>query len=109
MENNNEAAWTYRKNEQDRLPSIEHGKKTHHRNKIHRTEKIQAHALFEAQSYNGWTTKRRSIKRISLSLHGITIGHHRLKLEELVSDRERWKDTTAPWLGRLKRGLLDLT
>ena len=39
----------------------------------------------------------RVYKRIwkELSLYGITTGRYRVRLEELVGDRERWKDITA--------------
>ena len=35
------------------------------------------------------------LKRASLSLYGITTERNRVRLEELVGDRERWKDITA--------------
>ena len=37
----------------------------------------------------------KDLKRASLSLYGITTGRNRVRLEELVGDRERWKDITA--------------
>ena len=37
----------------------------------------------------------KDLKRAGLSLHGITTGRNRVRLEELVGDTERWKDITA--------------
>ena len=37
----------------------------------------------------------KNLKRASLSLYGITTGRNQVRLEELVGDRERWKDITA--------------
>ena len=37
----------------------------------------------------------KDLKRASLSLYGINTGQNRVRLEELVGDRERWKDITA--------------
>ena len=37
----------------------------------------------------------KDLKRAGLSLYGITTGRNRVRLEELVGDRERWKDITA--------------
>ena len=37
----------------------------------------------------------KDLKRACLSLYGITTGQNRVRLEELVGDRERWKDITA--------------
>ena len=37
----------------------------------------------------------KDLNRAGLSLYGITTGRNRVKLEELVGDRERWKDITA--------------
>jgi hypothetical protein len=37
----------------------------------------------------------KDFKRVGFSLHGITTGRNRVRLEELVGDRERWKDITA--------------
>ena len=37
----------------------------------------------------------KDLKRASLSLYGIATGQNRVRLEELVGDRERWKDITA--------------
>ena len=37
----------------------------------------------------------KDLKRAGLSLDGITTGRSRVRLEELVGDRERWKDITA--------------
>ena len=46
----------------------------------------------------------KDLKRAGLSLYGITTGRNRVKLEELVEDRERWKDiTTAFMAGRAYR------
>ena len=43
----------------------------------------------------------KDLKRAGLSLYGITTGRNPLRLEELVGDRERWKDiTAAPMAGR---------
>jgi len=49
-----------------------------------------------------WTPKatvdgkyRKEFERASLSLYGITTWRNRVRLEELVGDRERWKDITA--------------
>ena len=44
------------------------------------------------------------LKRAGLSLYGITTGRNRVRLEELVGDRERWKDiTAASMFGRVFR------
>ena len=46
----------------------------------------------------------KDLKRDSLSLYGITTGRNRIRLEELVGNRERWKDiTAAPMAGRAFR------
>ena len=37
----------------------------------------------------------KDLKRAGLSLYGITKRRNRVGLEELVGDRERWKDITA--------------
>ena len=37
----------------------------------------------------------KDLKRAGLTLYGITTGRNRIRLEELVGDRERWKDITA--------------
>ena len=37
----------------------------------------------------------KDMKRASLSFYGITTERNRVRLEELVGDRERWKDITA--------------
>ena len=37
----------------------------------------------------------KDLRRASLSLNGITTGRNRVRLEELVGDRERKKDITA--------------
>ena len=37
----------------------------------------------------------KDFKRAGLSLHGISTGRNRVRLEELVGDKERWKDITA--------------
>ena len=37
----------------------------------------------------------KDLKRAGLSLYGINTGRNRNRLEELVEDRERWKDITA--------------
>ena len=38
---------------------------------------------------------KKDFKRAGLSLYGVTTGRNRVRLEELVGDRERWKDITA--------------
>ena len=43
------------------------------------------------------------LKRASLSLYGITTRQNRVRLEELIGDRERWKDITASMAGRAYR------
>jgi hypothetical protein len=40
-------------------------------------------------------SSKEDLKRASLSLYSITTGRNRVRLEELVGDRERWKDITA--------------
>ena len=37
----------------------------------------------------------KDLNRAGLTLYGITTGRNRVRLEELVGDRERWKDITA--------------
>ncbi len=37
----------------------------------------------------------KDLKRARLTLYGIITGRNRVRLEELVGDRERWKDITA--------------
>ena len=37
----------------------------------------------------------KDLKRASLTLYGITTGRNRVRIEELVGDRERWKDIIA--------------
>ena len=37
----------------------------------------------------------KDLKRVGLSLYGIITRRNRVRLEELVGDRERWKDITA--------------
>ena len=37
----------------------------------------------------------KDLKRAGLSLYDITTGLNRVRFEELVGDRERWKDITA--------------
>jgi len=37
----------------------------------------------------------KDLKSVAMSLYGITTGRNRVRLEELVGDRERWKDITA--------------
>ena len=39
-------------------------------------------------------------ERAGLSLDGITTGRNRVRLEELVGDKERWKDITAASMAR---------
>ena len=47
----------------------------------------------------------KDLKRASLSLYCITAGRNRVRLEELVGNRERWKDhiTAASMTGRVFR------
>jgi len=46
----------------------------------------------------------KDLKIAGLSLYGITKGRNRVRLEELVGDRDRWKDiTTASMAGRAFR------
>ena len=42
----------------------------------------------------------KDLKRASLSLYGITTGRNRVRFEELVGDRERWKAITAASMAR---------
>ena len=56
----------------------------------------------------------KDLKRAGLSLYGITTGRNRVRLEELVGDREKWKKlniTAASMAGRAFRmtTLPDLT
>ena len=37
----------------------------------------------------------KDLKRAGFSLYGITTGRNQVRLEELVGDRERWKDIAA--------------
>ena len=37
----------------------------------------------------------KDLKIAGLSLYGIATGRNQVRLEELVGDRERWKDITA--------------
>ena len=43
---------------------------------------------------------KKDLKTASLSLYGITTGRNRIRLKELVGDRERWKDITAASMTR---------
>ena len=38
----------------------------------------------------------KDLKRAGLSLYGITTGQTRVRLEELVGDRESWQDMQHP-------------
>ena len=50
----------------------------------------------------------KDLKRAGLTLYGITTGRNRVRLEELVGDRERWKDITAASMaGRAYRMITD--
>ena len=42
----------------------------------------------------------KNLKRASLSLYGITTGRNRVRLEELVGDKERWNGITAAFMAR---------
>ena len=42
-----------------------------------------------------WMDNIKDLKRASLSLYGITTGRNRVRLEELVGERDRSKDITA--------------
>ena len=42
----------------------------------------------------------KDLKIAGLSLHGITTERNQVRLEELVGDRERWKDITAASMAR---------
>jgi len=37
----------------------------------------------------------KDLLRAGLSLYGVNTGRNRVRLEELVGDRKRWKDITA--------------
>ena len=78
--------------------------------KLHSTATIAARNLIQLLVQNLKPTGKRPVgrpkqrwmdniekdlKRASLSLYGITTGRNRVRLEELVGDRERWKDITA--------------
>ena len=81
------------------LPDLESLKRIEHaQNNVDDTEKwsrLHGKRPVERPKQRWMDNIEKDLKRASLSLYGITTERNQVRLEELVGDRERWKDITA--------------